>query len=616
MKGRRFTVLETLGRGAFGTVYRAELREKSGFTQQVALKLMHYQGDAEEDIGRRLRDEARILGLIRHRAIVGVHSLVHLEAGWAVVMQYIEGADLTAVIASNVPPLIVSLEIVEDVCSALHTAYYTEDKGQLLKLVHRDIKPSNIRITAQGEVKLLDFGVARAEFARREAVDAQGIVFGSAKYMAPERRAGREGTASDMYSLGVVLANLLTGRRFPNPPRQRADHDIWVGKILSKVKTLLTDIDVPAERAALGRIEFLLLELLAWDPTDRPNARDVEQQLRKIRATLPGTGIKAWAELAIPRAMDRARERDHNHSDDPDVGSELIELTLPSQMEGAQETPPDQGHLQFQDSTGTPQTSTTSEPEPRAARPAEDQPSTPAPSLGFPAKLAFAAQESSTQSPPDAPVPAAKPTLSPRARTPPRRPPPAPPTAGLPPWAPLAAGAALSLAGLAGLVVLGLGAMSLLGGPDCAGPEVLNGEDDDCDGFVDVEGPWRGKAGLSLVGEDHGAEYSYTPRCNVSFDVTSSSPGSQTSSVVGSVVCPFDDPIAIDTFDETISGEFQGSINGTDGEGVVTWNLGAQGKAKGSWTMSGEPDYLQLKVNARTRQFSLIGGTSIERGGS
>jgi len=175
--------------------------------------------------------------------------------------------------------------------------------------------------------------------------------------------------------------------------------------------------------------------------------------------------------------------------------------------------------------------------------------------------------------------------------------------------------AAVALLGLVGLGVLGAGAIALLSGPDCSGPEVLNGEDDDCDGFVDLEGPWRGKAGLSLVGEDNGAEYSYTPRCNVSFEVTPSAPGSQAGSIAGTVLCPFDDPIAIDTFDETISAEFQGAIDGTDGEGTLHWNLGGQGKMNGSWTLSGEPDYLTLKVSLRTKQLSLIGSSSIERRG-
>jgi serine/threonine-protein kinase len=191
---RRFRILETLGKGGFGTVYRAEMMAAGGFAKQVALKVLHYEGDQADDIARRLRDEARVLGLIRHRAVVGVNSLVPLEQGWGVVMEYINGVDLSTCIKAGALPAGVCLEVAEEVAAALEAAYNgaNHETGDPLRLVHRDIKPSNIRITSQGEVKLLDFGVATADFSAREAEDSTEFVMGSTRYMAPERRrAGR-----------------------------------------------------------------------------------------------------------------------------------------------------------------------------------------------------------------------------------------------------------------------------------------------------------------------------------------------------------------------------------------------------------------------------------------
>ena len=163
---RRFQIKETLGRGGFGTVYRAEMSDAGGFNKEVALKVMHYEGEAADDIARRLRDEARVLGLIQHRAVVGVNSLVPLKNGWGVVMEYIDGADLSRVLKSHSIPIAAAVQVVEEVAAALDAAFNTINHitNEPLRLIHRDIKPSNIRITRRGDVKLLDFGVARADF--------------------------------------------------------------------------------------------------------------------------------------------------------------------------------------------------------------------------------------------------------------------------------------------------------------------------------------------------------------------------------------------------------------------------------------------------------------------
>ena len=300
---RRFRILETIGKGGFGTVYRAELSDAGGFSKQVALKVMTYDGEASDDIARRMRDEARILGLIRHRAVVGVNSLVPLADGWGVVMEYIAGIDLSTAIKKQRPPPGVVLEVVEEVAAALDAAYTRAvgEDARPLRLIHRDIKPSNIRITRQGEVKLLDFGVARAEFDQKEAVEETGFVMGSGRYMAPERRSGQESHKADVYALGIVLANTLSGKRFAEPPTDPSDHARFLGTVLETVRRALEKHGDPEIAASAHDVRMLLLEMLAFHPDDRPSAGAVELRCRRIRKRLPAPWLRDWAERIVPR---------------------------------------------------------------------------------------------------------------------------------------------------------------------------------------------------------------------------------------------------------------------------------------------------------------------------
>ena len=329
---RRFRVVGTLGKGGFGTVYRAEMTDAGGFSKQVALKIMTFDGDASDDIARRMRDEARILGLIRHRAVVGVNSLIPLREGWGVVMEYVPGCDLSTAIKSKKHPLPpgVVLEVIEEVAAALDAAWNSTDGdgGRPLRLIHRDIKPSNIRITQQGEVKLLDFGVARAEFDTKEAVEQAQLVMGSRRYMAPERRSGQESHKADVYALGVVLANALTGKRFAEPPTAEADHARYLGTVLETVRKALQKHGDDEVRAAEHDVRRLLLELLAFHPDDRPLAASVEQRCRKVRKHLPGPWLRDWAERTVGRILEAGAHGEAPK--DAEVGRIFEEVVKPT----------------------------------------------------------------------------------------------------------------------------------------------------------------------------------------------------------------------------------------------------------------------------------------------
>jgi serine/threonine protein kinase len=289
-EGRQYRVMHVLGRGGFGTVYRAEMLGGSGFTRPVALKVLNPEVANVEDVAGRLRDEARLLGLLRHRAIVQVDSLILLDGHWAVVMEFVDGVDLRRLISRCGPvPAGAALEIAQEVASALHAAYDrpVPSRGRLHAL-HRDIKPSNIQITRAGEVKVLDFGVARAEFDTREA-KTHSLVFGSTGYIAPERLFGIDTHAGDVYSLGVVLYESIAGAHLGALHREPGGFSAQVQAAIRPIRTA-THCDGLAD---------LLAECLSFEAENRPTAADVERRIRALRPSFAEPWLADWADEKI-----------------------------------------------------------------------------------------------------------------------------------------------------------------------------------------------------------------------------------------------------------------------------------------------------------------------------
>ena len=201
--GGRYRLLELLGQGGMATIYRARDNE---LDRDVAVKLLRPEYERDPEFGTRFRQEARAAGSLNHPNIVSVYDYGHDPAGTYIVMELIDGEDLAAVLRRTgaLPPR-QAARLAYDVASALAAAHA---RG----IVHRDIKPGNVLVSRDGRVKVTDFGIARA------VADAQlttpGLTLGSVHYFSPEQARGEPTTAtSDVYSLGIVLYELLTGRR-------------------------------------------------------------------------------------------------------------------------------------------------------------------------------------------------------------------------------------------------------------------------------------------------------------------------------------------------------------------------------------------------------------------
>ena len=302
---RSYKLLGILGRGGFGTVYLAELKGSGGFSKRVALKVLRDDLQVPKETAVRFRDEARILGLLRHRAVVGIDSLAQLEDGWGVVMEYIPGVDVGKLTKKNLPPPAIGLQIVEEVASALHAAYEAPSyaTGQPLRLIHRDIKPANIRLTDHGEVKVLDFGASRADFKSREA-HTKALLFGSLRYMGAERLTGKDTHTGDIYSLGVLLTELLAGDDFEDPPRHPKQHRALFEARLAIAKERIADPEVAA------RIEDLVLRMVDYDHQRRPRAKEVETSCQELCDALDGQRLRVWAEEHVPPLAAESTQND------------------------------------------------------------------------------------------------------------------------------------------------------------------------------------------------------------------------------------------------------------------------------------------------------------------
>ena len=296
---RRFEVRDELGKGAFGSVYLAEMTSTSGFAKTVALKVLHAEWTQRADMTQRLRDEARLLGRLRHPHIVAVDDLVQVEGQWAVVMEYVPGDDLEALVhrlrgAGRFIPLAAVSGVAEAVARALHAAWSSPGRdGRPLRVVHRDIKPSNIRITPDGEVKVLDFGIAASTLDGSSGDVARA---GSPAYMAPERLAGEvDGPAGDVYALGATLYELAVGQLFGRAPTDATDPEaVHAERVQSAAARIVADRGAGAERLA-----SLIARCLAFRPNERPSAQEVADDARAIGRAAEDADLVVWARTTV-----------------------------------------------------------------------------------------------------------------------------------------------------------------------------------------------------------------------------------------------------------------------------------------------------------------------------
>jgi len=198
----RYDVDEVLGRGGMGEVY---LALDKVLDRQVALKVLHRQYADDEEFVERFKREAQSAAALSHPNIVSTYDRGRSEDGtYYIAMEYLSGGTLKARVLEDGPlEARESAEVALQIAGALEAAH---ERG----VIHRDVKPQNVLFTGTGLVKVVDFGIARAASVGTRTQTS--VVLGTASYMSPEQALGRPvGPQSDLYSLGVVLYEMLTG---------------------------------------------------------------------------------------------------------------------------------------------------------------------------------------------------------------------------------------------------------------------------------------------------------------------------------------------------------------------------------------------------------------------
>jgi serine/threonine protein kinase len=283
MKFGQYELLEQIAVGGMSEVFKGRVVAAEGFEKLVAIKRILPDLAEDERFVKMLLTEARIHSALSHRNIVQIHDLGISEDGeYFIVLEYVEGYDLRVIMeqingAGEIIPEALSLHIAAEIAQGLNFAHELRGPdGQALGLIHRDVTPSNVLISFAGEVKLSDFGLAK----RRHDRSVVGSLKGNLAYMSPEQaNQAQLDRRTDIFSLGAILFELLTGKRL----REITDEVAGWSQVASGVVPSARQVrpDLPAA------VEALLDRALAADPAARfPDAASFGAAIRNVLGDL------------------------------------------------------------------------------------------------------------------------------------------------------------------------------------------------------------------------------------------------------------------------------------------------------------------------------------------
>jgi len=298
----KYYLLERINVGGMAEVFKAKAFGVEGFERLVAVKRILPNIAEDEEFITMFIDEAKIAVQLQHANIAQIFDLGKVDDAYFIALEYVRGRDLRAIFdrlraRKDVMPTAQACFVILQVCEGLDYAHNKRDpQGRELHLVHRDISPQNVLIGFEGEIKLIDFGIAKA--AGKASKTQAGILKGKFGYMSPEQVRGLPiDRRSDIFSVGIVLYELLTGER------------LFVGEsdfsTLEKVRNV--EIVPPSNynKTIPEELERIALKALAKDPEDRyQNAIDLHDDLRAFLYTkgelYSRKDLAAWMKKFFP----------------------------------------------------------------------------------------------------------------------------------------------------------------------------------------------------------------------------------------------------------------------------------------------------------------------------
>ena len=222
----KYLLLDKIAVGGMAELYRAMMMGAEGFEKLIAIKKLLSHLTVQENLVGAFVEEAKLAALLQHQNIVQIYDFGSVDGDYFIAMEHLFGKDLRLIMDKSEEKgrpfsLEYVLYVVSRVCEGLHYAHHLKDlEGNALHIIHRDISPPNIFITYDGEVKIVDFGIAKAASQNTETVE--GVIKGKVSYMSPEQAGGESiDQRSDIFSTGILLYEMLTGKRmFEGEPLQ------------------------------------------------------------------------------------------------------------------------------------------------------------------------------------------------------------------------------------------------------------------------------------------------------------------------------------------------------------------------------------------------------------
>jgi serine/threonine protein kinase len=305
---QRYRVIEKLESGGMAEVFRAESEGLQGFRKQVAIKRVLPHLSSKKKFISMFLDEARLSAQLSHSNCVQVFDIGVGDSAFFIVMEFVDGANLKAIIehikkSGRDFPVEAAVHIALELCKGLAYAHeLTDQNGVPLHIVHRDMSPPNVLVTKHGEIKIVDFGLAKANSQLEKS--EPGIIKGKFSYLAPEAAMGHEVDArTDIFAVGIILWELLSGQRL-----FLGDTDFQtVKKVQAAQVPSISQINkkVPQE------LERIVARALARDPAQRfTTARDLGMELSKFMFKY-GVPVSTFdiAQLVQGQMKERQRHR-------------------------------------------------------------------------------------------------------------------------------------------------------------------------------------------------------------------------------------------------------------------------------------------------------------------